>query len=480
MTPIRFLSTLILFVLLLSVHSCTKDTDEPIEEPITDLGSSLVLYTNQTGDPNASAQGLQAQHIDNNTGNTVDFYGSYNELGEPDILHNLRITRPGSDTIVNLIVDQGTSQIDYAILEVNGEKLDLVVEFDFPQGDSVMVLSQYDYDWDTGTSELYYSGQYVLSDGAVTESPLAVRQTQVMSGANDWATSVAALGAGITIAEIAVATGVIAGTSLVGTAVGAVAAAVAAVGGTVIIGTAAVAAALASISSASAGELTPSGEPAPPGTPLSNGPNTILPVPLPNNPCLNNGVQVIVGADDNGEITAIAQGGTGDYTYNWSDGSSVTTSVSYHTIQAEDYGTYACIVTDENNCADYGNATWAEDGLSTSQKLIEWGPWRTSNLEIENNQEDLVQGFITLTFSGLDCECLLVTHYEYTQISSDQYSFVRNFSMCIQQGISDNIFKVDEAPDYCDDPESTLIISSISESSMVNIIDGDTYTCTPF
>jgi hypothetical protein len=94
-----FRATLLLALtgVFLATNGCKKDKENPVE----DLGSSITAFTNQTGEPNETANGLQAQVVDNNNGNTVDFYGDFNALGEPDVLNSIRVTRPNSDTIVN-------------------------------------------------------------------------------------------------------------------------------------------------------------------------------------------------------------------------------------------------------------------------------------------------------------------------------------------------------------------------------------------
>ena len=473
----KFRATLLLALtgVFLATNGCKKDQDDPIQ----DLGSSITAFTNQTGEPNETTNGLQAQVIDNNNGNTVDFYGNFNALVEPDVLNSIRVTRPNSDTVVNFILNTTTKKFERAIFEVNGQKLDLIVKFDFPQGDTTMILSHYNYNWNTGESELYYAGEYYLSNGMVGENPVFVRQLRLSDMSSDWIAAGVGLGTGIAIAEIAVATGVIAGASLVGTAVGAVAVAVAAVSSTVLITTAVVGAAILTINSANASEVIPQNIPTPAGTPAGNSSNQQLPDPLPENPCILNGVNVSASANEEGEITAIATLGTGQYTYSWSNGVTVTTSSSFHTIQPSEPGTYTVVVTDENNCAAAASATLGEQELSTIEKLIQWGPWRGQDMPITvtvNNIEDTVLGFATLSFS---MDALVVANYEYTDIENDQYELVNSYGFCLEQGANDMAFLFDESP--CQTPpEAPLTVSSISEQGAVINGDGEILTCVPF
>lgn len=472
----KFRATLFLALtgVFLATNGCKKDKEEPIQ----DLGSSIAAFTNQTGEPNETASGLQAQVIDNNNGNTVDFYGNFNALGEPDVLNSIRVTRPNSDTVVNFILNTTTKNFERATFEVNGQVLDLIVKFDFPQGDTTMILSHYNYNWVTGVSELYYAGEYYLSNGMVGEAPVFVRQLRLSETNFDWLTAGVGVGVGIGIAEIALATGVIAGVSLVGTAVGAVAVAVAAVSSTVLITTAVVGAALLTINGANASDVLPQNTPTPVGTPVSS-PNQPLPDPLPENPCILNRVNVTAGVDGEGEITAIATLGTGQYTYSWSNGVTVTTGSSFHTIQPSEPGTYTVVVTDENNCAGAASATLGEQELSTIEKLIQWGPWRSQDMPITvtvNNIEDNVLGFATLSFS---MDALVVANYEYTDIQNDQYELVDSYGFCLEQGANDMAFLFDESP--CETPpEGPLTVSSISEQGAVINGDGEVLTCVPF
>ncbi len=474
MNKFRSALLLTLMALFLVTNGCKKDTEDPIVE---DTSSSVTVFTNQTGEPNSSANGLQAQVIDYR-GNILDFYGNFNEQAGPDELQSIRVTRPDSDTIVNLILDQTTSNLNRAIFEVNGEKLDLVVEFDFPAGDTTMILSHYDYDWDTGESELYYAGEYYLSGGLVDENPIFVRQVEP----SDWIAAGVGVGVGVAIAEVAVATGVIAGASLVGTALGAVVAGVAAVSSTVIITTALVGGALISISNANSSELIPQNNPVPTGTPAGNTSNQEVPDPLPVNTCITNGVNVTVGAEQDGSLTAIATGGTGQYTYNWSNGTTVTTGSSFHNIQPATPGTYSVVVRDENNCTGSGSATTEEQGLTTSEKLAQWGPWRSQIQDEDNEGEGSWYEEYTFNSSG-DCLCISTQMFQDEDDDGlydlDQSNSVSNYCVFTVINGGNTLGAYDSCP-WDGDPylevENQWQILTLTESSLVIswIADGQT------
>jgi hypothetical protein len=469
--------TVLLSGMMLLINGCKKDADEPIEEIVEAPSGTVTVFTNQTGEANETADGLQVQVLA--AGNTIDFYGNFDDLSAPDLLKSIRVTRMDSDTIVNFIINEETGNFERAVFELNGEKLDIVVDFDFPAGDTTMILSHYNYNWETGESEMYYAGEYALSGGSVSETPIFVRHLPVTADGFDAIWGGVGLGVGIAVAETALAVGAIGGASLVGTAAGAVAAAVAAVSSTVIIGVVVVGVALATITNANASDLVPQNTPIPVGTPQGNGQNQALPLPIPVNICIENRVTVIIEAEQDGTLTAIVNGGSGDYTFSWSDGTTVTTANSYHNLSPASAGTYSVVVMDENDCAGSASGTTFEEGLTTLEKLIQWGPWRSQDLEVENNAEILVDGFATLTFSGIDCDCLTVANYEYTNIEQDQYSLISAYSFCFEQGNSNSSFLFDEAP--CDmPPEGILTVSSITETGAVITGDGELLNCTPF
>ncbi len=347
---------------------CEKDDLPADNDPIN---SNFAVYTNESGVPNEEANALQAVYTDELTGDVVDFYGNFDAEGSPLQVQTIRVKQADSDTIINFIINPITNNFDKAILEVNGSRLNTMVSFFFPEGDTSMVMSFFDVNWNTGESELVYASELFMTNGTFVEEPVFY-QPRLASPQDGGAFAglLAGVGTGIAVAEAVAAVG--GGFSLASTAAGAVAAGVAAVGGTVILGAAVVGITLFAITNnANASEPLPSGTPAPPGTPQSNptpDPDPQLP-PLVN-PCLTNGVSVTVGVDPGNVLVAIVSGGTGGpYTFSWSTGATATAG-TYTTLTPGQPGTYSVSVIDANGCAASGSATIGE-GVGECQLCAE-------------------------------------------------------------------------------------------------------------
>lgn len=367
---------MLLIVVLPSMIGCEKD-----EEPPVGPTSDFIVFANQSGQPNATANVLQAQYTDPNTGDVVDFYGNYNSSGIPDQVHTIRVQRSGSDTVVNLIINPSDNSFDKAILEVNGTRLPTMLTFDYPAGDTSMIMSFYNMNWSNGSSELIYSGEFSMTNGGLSEDPIyQARLAEIEDGG--FVGLLAGVATGVAVAEVAVAVGAIGGSSLVGTGLGVVAAGVAAAGSTVVFGMAIVGAALWAMNNANASDQLPQEVPYPTGTPVPN-PN---PDPEPEltpleNPCLTNGVTLIVGVDPGNELVGIASGGTGGpYVFTWSTGSSYT-EATFSTIIVSEPGTYNVGVVDENGCAAVGSVTVEADcsGSDLAVSISESGTTLTAN-----------------------------------------------------------------------------------------------------
>ncbi|MCB9191059.1 MAG: hypothetical protein H6603_00390 [Flavobacteriales bacterium] len=351
--------TLLVTMLIAPVFSGCEKEDLPVDNDPTE--SNFVVYTNESGVPNEEANVLQAVYTDELTGDAIDFYGNFDAEGSPLQVQTVRVKQADSDTIINFIINPITNNFDKAILEVNGSRLAIMVSFFFPEGDTSMVMSYYDVNWNTGESELIYSSELLMTNGSITERPIFYQPR--LASPHDggaFAGLLAGVGTGIAVAETVAAIG--GGFSLAGTAAGAVAAGVAAVGTSVILGVVVVGATLIAITNnANASEPVPSGTPLPPGTPQSNPtPDPEPQIPTPVNPCLTNGVNVTVGVDPGNVLVAIATGGTGGpYTFSWSTGATATAG-TYTTLTPGQPGTYSVSVVDANGCAASGSATIGE------------------------------------------------------------------------------------------------------------------------
>jgi hypothetical protein len=357
MKKTTFLALLAAMFIAPIFSGCEKDETPTDENPVN---SNFTVYTNDSGVPNEEANALQAVYTDELTGDAVDFYGNFDEEGSPLQVQTIRVKQADSDTIINFIINPITNNFDKAILEVNGSRLNTMVSFFFPQGDTSMVMSYYDVNWSTGESELIYSSELLTSNGTVVERPIFYQERLASpQDGGTFVTLLAGVGTGVVVAEIV--SGVGGGFTLAGTAAGTAALGVAATGAAVIAGVLIVGGVLVAITSNANASPLPAGTPGPPGTPQNN------PTPDPEpelepllNPCLTNGVNVTVGVDPGNVLVAIATGGTGGpYTFAWSTGATATAG-TYTTLTPGQPGTYSVSVVDANGCAASGSATIGE------------------------------------------------------------------------------------------------------------------------
>lgn len=458
----------------LTISSCKKE-----DLPDGPTPASVTLYSGLAG----QTTGIVSQVVDPDNGTITDIYGTYDGSGAAATITSFRVRRANNDTIVTLVIDPTTNNFERAVIEVSGQRIDYLVTFEFPEGDTSMVLNHYNYDWSTGDHQLIYAGEYYISQGTAGEQPVQLR----LDGTQDFIANAAALatglGVGIGVAEIAVATGVIGGSSLVGTAVGAVATAVAAVSSATILTVVAVGVSLYALTNnAGASEPLPNNS-ASEGTPTSNTINEEPPLnpPVPN-PCLENRVRVSVGVDSNNQLVAIAQGGdNGPYDFYWSNGQTGTGSVS-HTVQVAQPGVYSATAVDGNGCAGSGSA-YVGPQLTLMEKLTQWGPWRSADDLIGEQEEP---GFYVFTFSGLNCFCFQIDYYVYT--TGEEYELSGSSSSCIQEIGTPNIlgFGYPTCP-YGGDPndaESAIAILSVTPQAMsldADLDSGDgVINCSPF
>lgn len=345
-TTKQIFSILFIGFFLFSV-GCSKDEKNNTN---TNPNTGLTVYTNQTGDPNANA--LQAHYIDEQNGGIMDIYGTFNADGTPKQISNIRYKRANNDSIVNLTIDEQTGKPALAVMEVNGQKLNIITEFTYTANENELIISFYEHDWSNGSSDLLYSAKYLKDGTEVSESPIYVAGNKSMASSttvdDNWLTL--SIVSGIAIAETVAAVG--GGFSLLGTAAATVTAAVAAVGaGTLIVAGITVATLASIINDAGASEISPEDIPYPEGTePINPFGEESIPV-LPDNPCTNSTLTLDLGLDPGNKIVGIATGGNnGPYTFYWSTGESSTAN-TYTSIVVEEEGLYSALVVDGNGCA---------------------------------------------------------------------------------------------------------------------------------
>ena len=363
MRNITHLAALAVLLVAPAFSGCEKEDLPDNNNPVD---SNFAVYTNDSGVPNEEANALQAVYTNELTGDVVDFYGNFDAEGSPLQVQTIRVKQADSDTIINFIINPITNNFDKAILEVNGSRLNTMVSFFFPQGDTSMVMSYYDVNWSTGESELIYSSELLTSNGTVVERPIFYQERLASpQDGGTFVTLLAGVGTGVVVAEIV--SGVGGGFTLAGTAAGTAALGVAAAGAAVIAGVLIVGGVLVAITSNANASPLPAGTLGPPGTPQSNPtPDPEPQIPTPVNPCLTNGVNVTVGVDPGNVLVAIATGGTGGpYTFSWSTGATATAG-TYTTLTPGQPGTYIVSVVDANGCAAAGSAT-IEEGVGECQ-----------------------------------------------------------------------------------------------------------------
>jgi hypothetical protein len=351
-----FYKIMLVVILLFSSIGCEEN--ETPNDPPNQTHPDFTVFSNQSGTPNESTDALQARYTDPQTGDIVDFYGSYDQAGVPDQVNTVRVQRAGNDTVLNFIIDPSTDNFDKVIFEIDGNRLETMVALDYPSGDTSIVMSYYSVNWSSGASELIYSGEYLISNGTIEELPLFQARYGAVNG-NGFLDLLAGIGVGVSVAEVAVQVGLIGGSSLIETAVGTVARGLAVYGFGVVAGSLIVAAALAIMSDAYGAEQETQTVPYPGNTPVNNP----TPDPEPSldpltNPCENASPSLNLGIDNGNELVAIATGGTGGpYTFSWSDGT-VSTENTFHTITVTEQDVYTVAVVDGNGCATSASIQW--------------------------------------------------------------------------------------------------------------------------
>jgi hypothetical protein len=446
-------SIFLIAALILAFSGCKKDNYNPIDD---EIDYSITVYTNQTGNPDANA--LQAFIVNDRTPDVIALYGTFKSDGTPDKTLNVRHSKMGSDTVVNFLLDPISGKLHTSILEVGGQRSSILIKYEYPGPQNQTRISLYNYNWNNDSGELIYSAIYERNGENVQGMP-----DYILGGktASDFIPTV--------VAALVVAKGV----QLVGAAV------VAAIGVKVLVATTVVAAiVVASMNNASAGDLTPQNTPYPENVVHENPIDQDEEYNLPPNPCLTSDLSVTIGIDPGDELVAIAQGGAGGpYNFYWSTNQTGSAN-TYHSIFAQEDGVYHVVVVDALGCAAY-NSVYVGN-MTVMQKLSQWGPWRSQNTTLT---DDEIEGFVVFSFTGgLDCNCLNISYHEYIDIQEDIHVQFQSFNLCISEYQNDMKYAIDD--DNCPplDPANgeQLTIVSITPSSLLINDDGDIWNCTPF
>lgn len=301
-----FLMALGVFIVV--VYSCKKKNNSINDESTTGTDPikkelAVSIFKNVSGDVNSV--GLQAQLVNNLKHFTVNVFGTFNSINEPDITKAFTFNKEGNDTVVHLSMNAITKKLETSYLVVKGVKQPYVIKHEYiANNDSAIKISVYEFNWSTNTSVLKYEAIYNRKFGATNS--LNFNSMRPAGGKTDF---LLAVGSGLAVAEAAFY-----GTSvaLLGPASGAVIAAITAVGPAVILVGAAV---LLLSSNSNACEIETGLTNLPPTTPttnpVTNTTNTLTPVD-----CSAYNVTFSTGMDQFGSIAIFSlQGGLPVFDY---------------------------------------------------------------------------------------------------------------------------------------------------------------------
>lgn len=324
----------ILFSLLMLL-ACSKDDKSPAEPEL----KKIIVYKNQTGDPNADA--LQAQY--NEKDFALNFYGSFDNNNEPLASKSVTYQKTNNDTIVNLIFNALTNKIASAYITVKSIKQPIVIKFDYIANSATALnVSFHNYDWNTNTSEVIYSTHLNNENGVVTENPYYASRNAL--GGVSFGDFVVGGIAGVAVAETVAA--VYGGFSGIGALSGAAATVVAAVGPVVIAVGVGIAALAIIVNNANASELSPTDRNYPSKTIIEN-PTVDPKLSLKDIDCSQTNISFNAGMDSKGSILISGvSGGQPPYTYLVNTGFQ---SSEFFLNNYED-GSYLIAVKDANGC----------------------------------------------------------------------------------------------------------------------------------
>jgi hypothetical protein len=451
-------------MMLLGTIACKKETIEDPSVPSTN-NFDVTFYTNQTGNPDAN--GLLALIKSKNSTDEIAIYGSYKSDGYPDKALNVRHYKTDGDTVFNFLLDRQTGRLHTTIMEVNGQRSNVLVKYEYPGPSNHTRISVYDYNWSTETGVLVYSANYVRKGDGVIGMPNYIKST------------------GGFILSVASAILVVEGVTAVGAGIGALAVSVGVSGvlvATAVVGTFVVAALTSSEASANDSPQTsyPDGVPTESPVEEDETQNT------PPNPCLTSDLNVVLGIDPGNELVAIAQGGAGGpYNFYWSSGQTGTAN-TYHSIFAQQDGIYYVVAVDQLGCAAY-NSEYVGN-MAVFEKMKQWGPWRTQDTGViwENpntGDDEEVPGFIVFTFTNLDCLCTTFSFYRYLDVENDIFTLIETENVCLSVGQNEMNFiwgNSSQCPPSIENFEGQFTVVSVAPLSLKLSDSGFIWDCVPF
>lgn len=392
---------LFFLVTIFSCLACEPDsTPEPEVLPETaiqlDNFNKISIYKNKTGSSTADA--LQAQLINSKENYTLNFYGTFNSLNNPEKVTTVTYKKQNDGTTVNFLFNPTNQKLETIFFEKNGIQQPLVIKHEYPGGENTVKVSFFNYDWSKDEASLVYQGIYENENGSLKESPVYGLKSKIDSGTNTFATTAAAMGA-YSFGDVAFSVGagvVIVEAALYGFVGSGVAlpylaslAAIPGVGQALLVaagGTAALIAAIDLLSRADASELTPEDQPYPENTPVENPSNEHNPTPNLDTPnCGNISFKPSMDSEGTIMITEI-QGGSGPYQYSINGaafGAGNVFSDNHATLFPNDYeeGEFSIVVKDANGCNSVSE-TYLQRELDIASLLINGSPWKLISYSI--------------------------------------------------------------------------------------------------
>ncbi len=144
------------FLIVINI-SCS---DEEVSASKNEIAE--IYYSNSVN----TKDGLQAEYRDNN-GSVVYFYGTSNEERKPDSIKSIIISRPTTDTLTNIILDNKAKIKLIYYTNSDGIKYDEVNKFEYLSNDTILI-SIYDYNWTDKSDSLTY--QFKIKDDVSTRT----------------------------------------------------------------------------------------------------------------------------------------------------------------------------------------------------------------------------------------------------------------------------------------------------------------------
>lgn len=139
------------------------------EESQPSMAGEFRMFKNQTDQLSANA--LQAMY--KNNGETLDFYGTFDDERNPNLPTTLTYRAVSADTLVNMVLDPQTRRVSSVFFSINGQKLPQVMKFHYREVASMVNVSIYNCDWGTQAYEELFSVNVVVDPALFAQGRFA-------------------------------------------------------------------------------------------------------------------------------------------------------------------------------------------------------------------------------------------------------------------------------------------------------------------